>query len=313
MLDKKNIHFIVGMSRAGTTWLSQCLNQHSEVVVFGETCFFGRNNIAKEGYNREDINFLIEKLKNNDLDNTVICEKDGGVFQRIKKTLDDVEVGEGLSKKEIFYSICNDIASSENKTTAIEKTPHHVNSIDEIRRLFPDSKLIIMRRDAYSFMRSYKFIGDIKEDNLKKEFKNVFHPLGNLLVYRKYLKSIEVVSKLKNTLLIDFLELKNNPEKITKRVQEFLDLKSTENITLPRINSSFNKKKVKTLALEDLVWLKLFGMGNSFALKWSQLIKAPFVFLVSILKLPIWAINVYRQISKVSTVHPLSYITNLLK
>lgn len=313
MLDKKNIHFIVGMSRAGTTWLSQCLNQHSEVVVFGETCFFGRNNIAKGAYNREDINFLIEKLKKNDLDNTVICEKNGGVFQLIEKTLDELEIGEGLLKKEIFYAICNNIASSENKSMTIEKTPHHVNSVEEIRTLFPDSKLIIMRRDAFSFMRSYKFIGDIKEDDLKKEFKNVFHPLGNLLVYRKYLKSIEAVSKLNNTLLIDFGNLKSDPEKITKDVQEFLKLKSIEDITLPRINSSFEKKTTKSLALEDLVWLKMFGVGNSFSLQWLQLIKAPFVLLFSLLKLPVWAINVYRQISKVSTVHPLSYITNLLK
>ena len=32
--------FIVGMGRAGTTWLSKCLNEHPDVAVFGEP-FFG--------------------------------------------------------------------------------------------------------------------------------------------------------------------------------------------------------------------------------------------------------------------------------
>lgn len=312
MLDENNIHFIVGMSRAGTTWLSQCLNQHSEIVVFGETCFFGRNNLPKSNYDRSDINFLIDKLKNNDLDNTIICKEEGGVFQRIKKTLDTLEVGEGIPKKQIFQTICNDIVNSEKKSIAIEKTPHHINSIEEIRRLYPDSKLIIMRRDAFGFMRSYKFIGDIKKDELKKEFKKVYHPLGNLLVYRKYWNSIEQATKLKNTLLIDFSQLKKDSNKVTIQVQSFLNVQHIEKITLPKTNSSFQKKITKKLSLEDIVWLKLFRMGETKSLKWQELLISPFVLLFSLLKLPIWGINVYQQISKVSTAHPLTYISKLL-
>ena len=39
------IHFIVGMSRSGTSWLAKSLNNHPQISAFGETSFFGRDNL----------------------------------------------------------------------------------------------------------------------------------------------------------------------------------------------------------------------------------------------------------------------------
>ena len=57
------LYFIVGMSRSGTTWLTRSLNKHSKITAFGETCFFGRNDIGKPNYDYENIKFLKKKLR----------------------------------------------------------------------------------------------------------------------------------------------------------------------------------------------------------------------------------------------------------
>ncbi len=47
--DTKLLGFIVGMSRSGTTWLSNSLNAHPSVAVFGETGFWGKMYIVPKG------------------------------------------------------------------------------------------------------------------------------------------------------------------------------------------------------------------------------------------------------------------------
>lgn len=46
------IHFIVGTSRGGTTWMTKNLNCHPDVASFGETLYWGRSYI-EPGNNNE--------------------------------------------------------------------------------------------------------------------------------------------------------------------------------------------------------------------------------------------------------------------
>ena len=60
-------HFVVGMPRAGTTFLVRSLNQHPRVVSFGESRFWGNDWVepGPDGYDRAQLETVIERLAAN--------------------------------------------------------------------------------------------------------------------------------------------------------------------------------------------------------------------------------------------------------
>lgn len=252
------VHFIVGMSRAGTTWMSFVLNQHEEVCVFGETCFFGRNNLGKSQLEIEELK-LLSKMNVGDAMPT-ICEKNGGVKAVIKNKIQTlIDQKEPIGEKAFFLELVDAVLQSENKKIAIEKTPHHIHYVDKIRKHFPDSKLIVMYRDIRGFMLSYKYQYARYSDKSRENFKRMYHPLACVWVYRKYQKAIEHCSSLPNTLMIDYEDLKKDNFPTAKRAYNFLELELPKNINIEKVNSSFEKKKENpSLSLDDELWISLF-------------------------------------------------------
>ena len=71
-LLKENIHFVVGMSRAGTTWMTKCLNTHSACAAFGETLFWGRLFLTPDkggNYTEAESQGLIKQIQSNCFEN----------------------------------------------------------------------------------------------------------------------------------------------------------------------------------------------------------------------------------------------------
>lgn len=306
------IHFIVGMSRSGTTWIAKSLNLHSQISAFGETSFFGRDNLNKEKYNLKDLNVLLKKYKNiglNDgyldkvhLTSTIVCN-------RLKELINKYTIP--INRKEVFVSICESISSATNKEIIIEKTPHHINHIKQISSYFPNSKIICCCRDAFGFMLSYKHQGDRKNLKTKKHLKRLYHPLGCLIIYKKYEKSISKLSENNNIIKIDVFENEKNNIQTLDILQTFLNVNNLEKINLKKYNSSFRDKHVKPeLNNIEISWLKLFGYDKS-NLKFNDL----FNIFKSSLSIPIWAFNTILILkSKNSTYfNVLRYLYKLIK
>lgn len=294
MNKQNNMHFIVGMPRAGTTWMMQTLSRHPEIVAFGETGFFGKNDIEKEMYEVEDLVKFHKKLIY--LGRSIakdLCIKDGGLAANTQQTLASlIDKGNPIGKKELLLAMASGIMKSEGKTIAIEKTPHHINHLGEIRRYFPESKILILSRSAKEFMLSYKHQADRKEEIVKKNLKSLYHPLGCALVYRKAKSSILSGMKRPNTLYVEHDEIKYKPKELMNRVYTFLEVEEAPFVT-HKVNSSFPKNEEKKLSLDDLLWLSIFGHIQSMDITPKQKMMLPFVLLVSLLKLPIWAFSVF--------------------
>ena len=72
--------FIVGMGRAGTTWLSKCLNEHPDVAVFGETLFWGRGFMQPQHgryYTSKEVMVLQERIRMPGFFSATLCEGPG--------------------------------------------------------------------------------------------------------------------------------------------------------------------------------------------------------------------------------------------
>lgn len=303
------VHFITGFSRAGTTWMCQSLNAHSDVFAFGETAFWGRNYIGDQKYTLKDLQNLILKLSKSDLENGELGNEKKG-FKKIAAILNEVKCPSDPSA--LFDLICSSLSEEHQTQIVVEKTPHHINHVDRIRKYYPDSKIIIMDRDVKGFYRSYKNIARIKEGEVRRRMTNNFHPLGVIMVYKKYKRSIKKFTNWDNTHYISFDEIKMGSDTVLKDVQEFLGIQ-VQNINVGKANSSFKNDKIIDLSTEDRIWIRLLTEQKDLNLTKRELLLSPLILLGSLMKLPIWAFHVVNNVRQVSAANPFSYLSRLIK
>lgn len=305
-----NIHFITGFSRGGTTWMCRCLNSHPDIFSFGETSFWGRNYLGDRKYTKQDIQELLLKLAESDLENGTL-DNSNLTYDKISNILSNLNLPSDPSS--IFSFICNSLSLEKNAKYVVEKTPHHINHIDRIRHYYPDSKIIIMDRDLLGFYLSYKNLFLIKKGEKRKQFRRNFHPLGVILVYKKYKRSISKYRKWKNTFYIHFDSIKADGNFVLSEVQDFLNV-INYNINIGKTNSSYQNQNVsKDLSLEDKIWIRLFSKEKSVLLSVKDIFIAPLSILISIVKLPLWCIFIFMNITRVSAGNPFNYLLRLLR
>lgn len=319
--------FIVGMSRSGTTWMGKCLNEHPDTAVFGESLFWGRAYLEpkQEGkYSLEQIQAILYRLKNEGMDaflgETAGCLKyihESNLDNLINEILQEIE--QPLKPATLFLLILQKIAQFEHKTNVIEKTPHHVNWVERIITALPDARFIIMVRDPYSFMLSYKHQGDRYTGKSKQKHQNLYHPFLCAFLWRGYIKAANkaVNSYPQQTLLIRTEDLKKDAQSVLNKVQNFLLLEINKNLAtkIPRDNSSFPEQEKPFLKAEDIFWMNLIAGREirQFNFDLQSIPFKPLNILVSILKLPYWGIWTFFHLWNKTEGSVTKYLLHWLK
>lgn len=268
------------MSRSGTTWLTKSLNKHSKITAFGETCFFGRNDIGKPNYDYENIKFLKKKFRLLDEFN-----KTGNLFKNalVNATKNYSPNSNKIPKQKIFYDFAKEISRISGSSFIIEKTPHHINHFEEIKEYFPETKFLVCYRRPEGFLLSYKHQGDRKEDSIKINFNNSYHPFIALMIYKKFESKIHQIRKNKYAMLIDFNSIVERPKKLLNQVQKFLEI-PIEKIITKKTNSSFENLNIPKLSVEDKLWLNILCKSET-KLNFIEKLVSPLVMIFSLLKL----------------------------
>lgn len=83
-----------------------------------------------------------------------------------------------------------------------------------------------------------------------------------LYIYKKYTSSILKTSKKDESLLVKLESVKNEPKKVLKESQKFLDVEVVEGIEIPRQNSSFPQDDPPELDNIDYFWMNLVAGGE---------------------------------------------------
>jgi len=303
--------FVAGMSRAGTTWMAHALGGHPDVVAFGETQYWGKKYRApdREVYGRDEVRKIIEELPGSILSQ----EK----RTSLKKILSEHAVSdpvENASPKALFDWISRAAAKNQNKTCAVEKTPHHVNHVDRIVEAYPEAQFVVMARAPYDFMLSYKHQGDRKPEAVRREFRKLYHPLGCALVYRGYARSIRNVLQQypDRTLLVTLQEIKSDSRKALEEVQKFFGVETLAPVPAPS-NSSFPGEQSPSLDSEDLFWMNAVAARDIRALGYqtrkSDISVAEAV--RSLAHVPPWAGRALSTLWSQST-NPIQYVAQWL-
>ena len=303
--------FIVGMSRSGTKWLSRCLDSHSDVAVFGETGFWGKHYLHDEVYNPDQIDDVLRRMLGihcNSISNKGL--RPGEAVKKVR--LEIQEKKESLLPQELFDRVCRSVAHEAGKKWVVEKTPHHINWMNRIMSNYPRCRCIILYREPYDFMLSYKHQGDRKNEEVRSTFHAMYHPIGCALVYKNYVKSINKALRKyqENCLCIEFNTLTQDAGNQLMQIQEFLGLDSIQNIEVPKTNSSFTDTQRPKLTSEDTFWLNLLA-GHYMKLlgfKPRKVKTSPVVILSSLISLPIWCLKVIAHLSQYQMTSTTKYL-----
>ncbi|MEP3481529.1 MAG: sulfotransferase [Fuerstiella sp.] len=324
------VHFIVGMSRAGTTWMAKTLNSHPDVACFGETAFWGRYFVEpnKNGtYDREKQEAVLKRHllcpDSTAPSGTGSDEQPGclsrdtvvGFTERLKGNFEALP--EVATVAETFAAFVDAIAESEGKSIAVEKTPHHLHWIGRIKQHLPEAKFIIQVRDPYDFMLSYKHQGDRMAEQAKRHFQRLYHPIACAFVWRSYAKATrKILSDYPDdTVLVDFSSLKKNREETLGSVQKTLGLSPVDlSDNVPPDYSSFPSGKRPELEMVDIFWVNLIAGGEmkrmqsqrrSQASSWGMVAR-------SVLSFPFWAIQIMLSLRR-QVESPVRYMMKILR
>lgn len=185
--------FIVGTNRSGTTWLANILCNHSNIACvqaeehFGilETGFFST---LPEYFGdiRDDDNFIVFVEAFSKSDYFVLTGLDKDLFYK-KRPLD----------YPTFLKILMDNYAEKKGTDYwLEKTPSHSLHLNEIFRYFPDAKIIGIKRDIISVVKSSVKL----RDHLRKRlFRKAFG-------YFMFNKEIENFASNNRIMLIEYMD-----------------------------------------------------------------------------------------------------------
>jgi len=136
----RQLFFVGGAPRSGTTWLQQMLDSHPDVSCRGEGLFLNKLAIPLEKLTQERRNVLQDK-------NTGLFTHTGGYPLPLDE---DVDILAGTA---ILLALRQQ--SEGRRCLAIgEKTPENVFFFERLRRIFPTAKFIAIARDPRDVLTS---------------------------------------------------------------------------------------------------------------------------------------------------------------
>jgi hypothetical protein len=194
-----NKFFIVGCPRSGTTMLQQALNRHSRIVIPPETTFFievyGRSLRAQQKH----IRVLNDELE-------------------IDLPVPAARVRGEAPLRALFEDMAGRYVQRSGKpgvTHFGEKTPGHLRCLPEVRRLYPESKIILMYRDGRDVALSLTQVPWMHPD--------LYVAFAMWLYYWRIHRKL-LQQRSPNVYYVKYEELVADPERCLRAVLDFLGL-----------------------------------------------------------------------------------------
>ena len=214
--------FIVGPPRSGTTLLRKMINLHSSINILPETHFFSEIYSERKRLKKIETKNYIDRIFSR--------KSEINLYNRYKRDLLKVN-HENLI--EVYKKLLKLHKNQLGLKIVGEKFPANFLYYENIKKIFPDSKFILIRRDPKFALSSY-----IKRDDFPENYTRMIY----------YIKqSEEFIRKQKNdTLVVNYEDLIKSPLKILKRVFFFINMNleiTEEELNSLPFSSSFNNFK----------------------------------------------------------------------
>ncbi|MEG5059416.1 sulfotransferase [Microcoleus sp. A2-C5] len=196
--------FLVGAPRSGTTILQSLLAAHPEVISFPESKFF--HYLLYEKFAGK-LQSRMEAFFNDEIKHPELLEG-----------FDNSQSVE--TKASWFVGVLDSLATAQNKSIWLEKTPEHIYFIEDIERFLPDVKFIHILRNSMDCIASmYEATRNFNElwgggwdlDHCIERWEYA------LLTSHKYFNK-------SNHILVKYEELLDNKIKILEKICKFIGI-----------------------------------------------------------------------------------------
>ncbi|MCP4478707.1 MAG: sulfotransferase domain-containing protein [Planctomycetaceae bacterium] len=176
-MDKPEIHFIISAPRSGSTWLTTALNGHPDVFgtehrLFGNFCEVWQNN---DGSSSPRITF----------DKYADAFAMHYFYQFMNRNYGSFVED---FKKSFVNFLCHFASGRTGKNVIVDKiTPYPGTAglvVEEIRRLFPESKIIHLVRDGRDVLTSGTFDWLLKDAEGTDRHEFYFNPIPGMKLER---------------------------------------------------------------------------------------------------------------------------------
>ena len=257
-IQDKQLHFIVGIGRSGTTLLTKILNKHSDIQCKPEAnflLFFLHHFKQQIGFKSSDIDLIFDQIKTYSLSHPIV----GWNFDfdsaknRIKKICDsDKNLSYKNLCKHIYEQFETEGIEKTNAKIIIDKNPGYTILIDKLYEFSKDSKFIWLLRDYRANVLSRKQSAYLKSPAV------AFNAIRWLYFNRIALNFQKKYPD--NVLIVRYEDLVSNDRDITKEIYNFLKvdpnkIQNTDNITFKpshNIPALKNHEKYLTKKYSDL-------------------------------------------------------------
>ena len=247
-LLKKDMVFVVGVTRWGTSWVQQCSDTHPKACCKGEghftdTLFPGLAKLVDQ-YNQD-----VEKIGNR-------MHLAGLPGNTAGFTFEDVEY---LMQTAVMLMMQRWVTEDEDVSCIGEKTPEHVLSLELVDRLFPNMRIIHVVRDGRDEAAS---AWDFNMGISKGEFPRRYPSFADFTktFARNWSRSVGAARRFgrlnrRRYYQIRAEEVINEPAPIVRRMFRFRDVDDREEHVQAGINQAY---QVAPLDLDPGVWQNRF-------------------------------------------------------
>ncbi len=233
--------FITGNSRSGTTMMAKILGRNSNVFSFYELHFFEQlwypEKIIKQIPKEESIN-LFSKLISLQREG-FLAERNPKQFYKEASLHFEQDLNNACTPPVVFMNFLEYESKQHNKQIPCEQTPRNLFFIDEITNLYDGAKIICMVRDPrdillsqkYKWKRRYFGHADLPFKEMIRAWFN-YHPITISKLWNASASKILNSVNKANVHLIKFEELLADPERIIKKLCNFLNIDFSESMLL---------------------------------------------------------------------------------
>ena len=255
MSGERQIIFIVGASRSGTTMLNRILGQNTNILALNELHFFGdlwdpyEDRVAwnyKQALKQAAI--LFQRIRWGIFSgNPEKAEK--YCAQRI---VDANSTGENeliISPAYLYRRVLESVADESNRPMVTDQTPRNIFYAERLLELYPNSKMIQIVRDPRAVLFSQRKRWTKKRHGAKSmPWSNVlrvlanYHPITIARLWRRAILSGNALSSEPRYYEIYFERLVEDPEYELGKLSSFLGVDfQKEMLDIPQMGSSHIK------------------------------------------------------------------------
>ncbi len=248
----ERVIFVVGNSRSGTTMMGRVLGGHGDVFTFNELHFF------EQLWQPEKQPQLIDAAAAISLVARLLTIQRDGYYtqadtEQYREEAEQVvaDISEPITPPGVFAAFLDYECGRHHKTIACDQTPRNLYYIEELLKLYPEARFVVMVRDPRDVLLSQKNRWKRRRLGAKgTPWWNAlrtwagYHPITISLLWRSGVAAGDRFKDDPRVCVLRFEDLLNDPKPQLKRICEVTGLLFNANmLDVPRVGSSHQQDR----------------------------------------------------------------------